>query len=47
MEAAKPLDTTAAEGYDRPRHAQTCAALFEPVYERYPERNTGIHAEGV
>ena len=30
--------------YDRPRYAQKCAALFEHLYERYPERNTGIYA---
>ncbi len=37
------LDTLPA-ACDRPRHAQKCAALFEHVYESYPERNAGIHA---
>ncbi len=31
--------------YDRPLYAQKCAALFEHVCQRYPERNTGIYAE--
>lgn len=30
--------------YDRPLFAQKCTALFEHVYESYPERNTGIYA---
>ena len=28
-------------------YAKMCAALFEHVYESYPERNTGIHAATV
>ncbi len=32
-------------GYDRPLYAQKCAALFEHVYESYPERNAGVYAE--
>ena len=42
----RTLDTLPA-AYDRLRHAQKCAALFEHVYESYPERNTGIHAATV
>ena len=32
--------------YDRPLFAQKCAALFEHVYESYPERNLGVYGEG-
>lgn len=38
------LDSLPA-AYDRPLFAQKCAALFEHVYESYPERNTGLYAE--
>ncbi|MCM8624781.1 type I restriction endonuclease subunit R [Accumulibacter sp.] len=38
------LDTLPA-AYDRPLFAQKCSALFEHVYESYPERNTGVYAE--
>jgi type I restriction enzyme R subunit len=31
--------------YDRPLFAQKCSALFEHVYESYPERNAGVYAE--
>lgn len=31
--------------YDRPLFAQKCSALFEHVYESYPERNTGVYRE--
>jgi type I restriction enzyme R subunit len=33
--------------YDRPLFAQKCSALFEHVYESYPERNAGVYAEAV
>ena len=29
----------------RPTYQQKCAAVFEPVYESYPERGSGIHAD--
>jgi len=38
------LDTLPA-AYDRPLFAQKCSALFEHVYESYPERNAGVYAE--
>ena len=38
------LDTLPA-AYDRPLYSQKCSALFEHVYESYPERNTGVYAE--
>lgn len=37
------LDTLPA-AYDRPLYAQKCSALFEHVYESYPERNMGVYA---
>jgi type I restriction enzyme R subunit len=38
------LDTLPA-AYDRPLYSQKCTALFEHVYESYPERNAGVYAE--
>ena len=38
------LDTLPA-AYDRPLFAQKCSALFEHVYESYPERNAGVYAQ--
>ena len=38
------LDTLPA-AYDRPMFAQKCSALFEHVYESYPERNAGVYAD--
>jgi type I restriction enzyme R subunit len=37
------LDTLPA-AYDRPLFAQKCSALFEHMYESYPERNVGVYA---
>ncbi|MFN9971508.1 MAG: hypothetical protein ACK58T_16625, partial [Phycisphaerae bacterium] len=37
------LDTL-PPAYDRPLYAQKCAALFEHVYESYPERDVGVYA---
>ena len=37
------LDTLPA-AYDRPLYAQKCSALFEHVYESYPERDAGIYS---
>ncbi len=36
------LDTL-PDAYDRPLFAQKCSALFEHVYESYPERNAGVY----
>ncbi len=38
------LDTL-PDAYDRPLYAQKCTALFEHVFESYPERNAGIYTE--
>ena len=37
------LDTLPV-AYDRPLFAQKCSALFEHVYESYPERSAGPYA---
>ncbi len=34
----------APAAYDRPLYAQKCSALFEHVYECYPERDAGVYA---
>jgi len=38
------LDTL-PEAYDRPLFAQKCSALFEHVYESYPELDLGVYAK--
>jgi len=38
------LDTGLPRAYDKPLYEQKCSALFEHVYESYPERDTGIYA---
>jgi type I restriction enzyme R subunit len=37
------LDTL-PEAYDRPLYAKKCSALFEHIYESYPERDAGVYA---
>ncbi|MFT3754609.1 MAG: hypothetical protein QM769_01460 [Pseudoxanthomonas sp.] len=39
------LDTGLPRAYTPDIYRQKCDALFEHVYEGYPERNAGIHAE--
>jgi type I restriction enzyme R subunit len=38
------LDTLPA-AYDRPLYAQKCSALFEHVYESYPESGSGVYED--
>lgn len=39
------LDSGLPRAYDKPIYAQKCSAIFEHVYERYPEREaTGFVA---
>ena len=38
------LDTL-PESYDKPIFDEKCSAIFEHVYESYPERNIGVYAE--
>ena len=38
------LDTGLPRAYDKPLYAQKCSALFEHIFESYPERDTGGYA---
>jgi type I restriction enzyme R subunit len=38
------LDDGLPRAYDKPLYEQKCSALFEHVYECYPERNAGVYA---
>ena len=38
------LDTGLPRAYDKPLYAQKCSALFEHVFESYPERDAGVYA---
>lgn len=38
------LDAGLPDAYTKPLFDQKCAALFEHVYESYPERNAGVYA---
>jgi type I restriction enzyme R subunit len=38
------LDTGLPRAYDKPLYEQKCSAIFEHVYESYPERNQGVYA---
>ncbi len=40
------LDTGLPRAYDKPLYEQKCTALFEHVYESYPERDAGVYAAG-
>jgi len=39
------LDTGLPRAYDKPLYQQKCSAVFEHVYESYPERDTSVYAE--
>jgi type I restriction enzyme R subunit len=39
------LDSGLPEAYSPEIYSQKCSALFEHVYENYPEQNTGVYAE--
>ena len=39
------LDTGLPRAYDKPLYEQKCSALFEHVYESYPERDGGVYAD--
>ncbi len=41
------LDTGLPRAYDKPLYAQKCSALFEHIYESYPERDAGVYAAAV
>jgi type I restriction enzyme R subunit len=38
------LDTGLPRAYDKPLYEQKCSALFEHIYESYPERDAGVYA---
>lgn len=38
------LDTGLPRAYDKPLYEQKCAALFEHIFESYPERDAGVYA---
>ena len=38
------LDTGLPGAYEKPLYEQKCSALFEHIYESYPERDAGIYA---
>jgi len=40
------LDTGLPRAFDKPLYEQKCSALFEHIYESYPERDTGAYAAG-
>jgi type I restriction enzyme R subunit len=41
------LDTGLPRAYDKPLYEQKCSALFEHIYESYPERDLGVYATAV
>jgi len=41
------LDDGLPDSYSSEMYSQKCSALFEHVYESYPERNAGVYAEVV
>jgi len=38
------LDTGLPRAYDKPLYAKKCSALFEHIFESYPERDAGVYA---
>jgi len=38
------LDIGLLRAYDKPLYEQKCSALFEPIYESYPERVAAVYA---
>ncbi len=38
------LDTGLPRAYDKPLYEQKCSALFEHIFESYPERDAGVYA---
>ena len=41
------LDTGLPRAYEKPLYAQKCSALFEHIFESYPERDSGVYAAAV
>lgn len=40
------LDTGLPRAFTKELYSQKCSAVFEHVYESYPERNAGVYAQG-
>jgi type I restriction enzyme R subunit len=40
------LDTGLPRAYGKPLYEQKCSAIFEHIYESYPERHQGVYAAG-
>ena len=38
------LDTGLPRAYDKPLYQKKCSALFEHVYEAYPERDSSVYS---
>ena len=43
LEIENTLDSGLPRAYDKPLYEQKCAAVFEHVYESYPERDRGVY----
>jgi type I restriction enzyme R subunit len=43
LEIENTLDSGLPRAYDKPLYEQKCAAVFEHVYESYPERDGGVY----
>ena len=41
------LDTGLPRAYDKPLYEQKCSALFEHIFESYPERDAGVYVMAV
>ena len=41
------LDAGLPRAYDKPLYQQKCSALFEHIFESYPERDTGVYGTAV
>ena len=41
------LDTGLPHAYNKPLYEQKCSALFEHIFESYPERDTGVYAKAL
>ena len=39
------LDSGLPRAYEKPLYQQKCSAVFEHVYESYPERDGGVYAD--
>ena len=47
VDLEETLDAGLPHIYDKPLYEQKCSALFEHIYESYPERDAGVYAGAV